>query len=59
MKTIHLINGYITLLSIDAMINSANKSLLGGSGLDYIVHKKAGPLMKAECIKINAKKVDV
>lgn len=56
MKTIHLINGDITLLSIDAMVNSANKSLLGGSGLDYIIHKKAGPLMKAECIKINAEK---
>lgn len=56
MQTIHLINGDITLLSIDAMVNSANKSLLGGSGLDYIIHKKAGSLMKAECIKINTEK---
>ena len=53
MKKVHLIIGDITEISVDVIVNSANKSLLGGGGLDYIIHKKAGPLLKAECIIIN------
>lgn len=52
-KKVNLIHGDITELSVDALVNSANKSLLGGGGLDYIIHKKAGLLMKEACIKLN------
>ena len=48
MKKVHLIIGDITEISVDVIVNSANKSLLGGGGLDYIIHKKARPLLKAE-----------
>ena len=56
MKKVHLIIGDITEIAVDVIVNSANKSLLGGGGLDYIIHKKAGPLLKAECIRINTEK---
>ena len=56
MKKVHLIQADITAFAVHAIVNSANKSLLGGSGLDYVIHKKAGPLMKAECIKLNQEK---
>jgi O-acetyl-ADP-ribose deacetylase (regulator of RNase III) len=55
-KKVHLIHCDITEFNVDAIVNSANKSLLGGGGLDYIIHKKAGSLMKADCIKINTEK---
>lgn len=53
MKKVHLIQADITTFAVQAIVNSANKSLLGGSGLDYIIHKKAGPLMKTECIQLH------
>jgi O-acetyl-ADP-ribose deacetylase (regulator of RNase III) len=56
MKKVHLIQADITAFAVHAIVNSANKSLLGGGGLDYVIHKKAGPLMKAECIKLNQEK---
>ena len=56
MKTVSLLYGDITTLPIDALVNSANKSLLGGGGLDYIIHKKAGPFMKEACIQLNKDK---
>ena len=56
MHKITLIHADITRFPVQAIVNSANKSLLGGSGLDYVIHKKAGPLMKAECVRLNKEK---
>jgi O-acetyl-ADP-ribose deacetylase (regulator of RNase III) len=40
LKKVILIQTDITTFAVQAIVNSANKSLLGGSGLDYIIHKK-------------------
>ncbi len=56
LKKVSLIHGDITTLPVDALVNSANKSLLGGGGLDYVIHKKAGILMKNACKKLNTEK---
>ena len=52
-KRVTLLQGDITTYPVDAIVNSANKSLLGGSGLDYVIHKKAGLQMKQACIELN------
>lgn len=53
LKKITLILNDITKINVDAMVNSANKSLLGGGGVDYIIHKKAGTKMQQECRRIH------